>query len=94
MPVLHGTAGLDVNQIVDHYTTIIQALDEPPIIMGHSFGGLFTQILVDRGLGSAGVAISSAPVKGIVTEGPTRAARTWLCPLLSALRSLCSQRSS
>ena len=30
----------------------------------------------------------------MVTDGPTRAARTWLCPLVSALRSLCSQRSS
>jgi pimeloyl-ACP methyl ester carboxylesterase len=34
--------------------------------MGHSFGGLFAQILLDRGLGSAGVAIASAPVKGIL----------------------------
>jgi len=34
--------------------------------MGHSFGGLFTQILLDRGLGAAGVAIDSAPVKGIL----------------------------
>ena len=42
-------------------------LDSPPIIMGHSFGGAFTQILLDRGLGAAGVAIDSAPVKGILT---------------------------
>ena len=41
-------------------------LDQPPIIMGHSFGGLITQILLDRGLGAAGVAIDSAPVKGIL----------------------------
>lgn len=59
-------AGLTVEEIVDHYEGIIQGLDEAPIIMGHSFGGLFAQILIDRGNGSAGVAIASAPVKGIL----------------------------
>jgi len=59
-------ATLSVEEIVAHYEGIIRGLDEPPIIMGHSFGGLFTQILVDRGLGAAGVAISSGPVKGIL----------------------------
>jgi pimeloyl-ACP methyl ester carboxylesterase len=57
---------LGVTEIVEHYDAIIRGLDEPPIIMGHSFGGLFTQILVDRGLGLAGVAIDPAPVKGIL----------------------------
>jgi pimeloyl-ACP methyl ester carboxylesterase len=59
-------AGLGVTEIVDHYDRIIRELDGPPIIMGHSFGGLVTQILLDRGLGAAGVAIDSAPVKGIL----------------------------
>jgi pimeloyl-ACP methyl ester carboxylesterase len=45
---------------------LIGELDSPPIIMGHSFGGAFTQILLDRGLGAAGVAIDSAPVKGLL----------------------------
>jgi pimeloyl-ACP methyl ester carboxylesterase len=58
-------AGLDIDQIVDSYERVIRGLDQPPIIMGHSYGGLFTQILIDRGLGTAGVAIASAPVKGI-----------------------------
>ncbi len=57
---------LGVTEIADHYEGIIRALDHPPIIMGHSFGGLITQILLDRGLGAAGVAIDSAPVKGIL----------------------------
>src|SRR5881628_3622471 len=59
-------AGLGVTEIVDHYDGIVRKMDRPPIIMGHSFGGLFTQILLDRGLGAAGVAIDSAPVKGIL----------------------------
>jgi pimeloyl-ACP methyl ester carboxylesterase len=59
-------ARLGVTEIVDHYDAIIRDLPTPPIIMGHSFGGLFTQILVDRGLGAAGVAIDPAPVKGVL----------------------------
>jgi pimeloyl-ACP methyl ester carboxylesterase len=58
---------LGIQEIVDHYDAIIRKLDRPPIIMGHSFGGAFTQILLDRGLGAAGVAIDSAAVKGILT---------------------------
>lgn len=58
--------GLGVEKIVDHYADIIRGLDEPPIIMGHSFGGAFVQMLLDRGLGSAGVAVDSAAVKGIL----------------------------
>jgi pimeloyl-ACP methyl ester carboxylesterase len=59
--------GLGIARIVDHYESVIRSLDdpEPPILVGHSFGGLFTQILLDRGLGAAGVAIDSAPPKGV-----------------------------
>ena len=59
-------AAIGLSDIVDHYESIIRDLSEPPIIIGHSFGGLVTQILLDRGLGSAGVAIASAPVKGVL----------------------------
>ena len=59
-------ADLSVSRIVDHYERIIEGLDRPPILMGHSFGGLFVQILLDRGLGAAGVAIASAPAKGVL----------------------------
>ena len=58
-------AGLGVGEIVDHYAAIIKAQPEPPILIGHSFGGLFVQILLDRGLGAAGVAIDSAPPNGV-----------------------------
>jgi pimeloyl-ACP methyl ester carboxylesterase len=87
-----GLEGLRLTQIVDHYDSIIRALDRPPIIIGHSFGGLTTQLLLDRGLGAAGVAIGTAPPKGIVVLPPStlRAAfpalknpfaRNGLCPL-------------
>ena len=58
-------ATLGIQDIVEHYERIIQGLDCAPYIIGHSFGGLITQILLDRGLGAAGVAIAPAPVKGI-----------------------------
>jgi pimeloyl-ACP methyl ester carboxylesterase len=59
-------ANLGITEIVAHYENMIRELDSPPIIIGHSFGGLITQILLDRGLGAAGVAIAPAPVKGIL----------------------------
>lgn len=61
-PIAH----LGIAEIVDHYERIIRALERPPILMGHSFGGAFVQLLLDRGLGAAGVAIDSAPVKGVL----------------------------
>jgi pimeloyl-ACP methyl ester carboxylesterase len=58
--------GLGLNEIVDHYEEQIRALDESPILIGHSFGGLIVELLLDRGLGRAGVAMSPAPPKGIL----------------------------
>jgi pimeloyl-ACP methyl ester carboxylesterase len=58
--------GLGVAEITDHYAEIIRGLDRAPIIMGHSFGGLVTELLLDRGLGLAGVALSPAQVKGVL----------------------------
>jgi pimeloyl-ACP methyl ester carboxylesterase len=61
-----GLNGIGIAEVVAHYTKIIRSLPEPPIIMGHSYGGLITQLLIDRGLGAAGVAIDSVPPKGIL----------------------------
>jgi pimeloyl-ACP methyl ester carboxylesterase len=63
--------GLGIKKVVDHYDELIHGLDRPPIIVGHSFGGLFTQILLDRGLGAAGVAIGTAPPKGVLLLPPS-----------------------
>jgi len=59
-------AGLGLTEIVDHYEAQIRALPEPPVLVGHSFGGLIVELLLDRGLGRAGVAMSPAPPKGIL----------------------------
>jgi pimeloyl-ACP methyl ester carboxylesterase len=60
------SAGLGVKEIVDHYEGLISELDHPPVLIGHSYGGLFVELLLDRGLGRAGVAMSPAPPKGIL----------------------------
>lgn len=66
--------GVGVSEIVAHYASIVTDLTAklatdgkpPPILIGHSFGGLFTQMLLDRGLGRAGVAIDPAPPRGVL----------------------------
>ncbi|MGZ7119762.1 MAG: alpha/beta hydrolase [Methanobacterium sp.] len=60
-------ADLGLAEIIENYKKIIQEMDEPPILIGHSFGGLIVQILLDNGFGKAGVAIDPAPPKGIHT---------------------------
>jgi pimeloyl-ACP methyl ester carboxylesterase len=59
-------AGLGLDEIVDHYEALVRELEQPPILIGHSFGGLIVELLLARGLGRAGVALSPAPPKGIL----------------------------
>lgn len=51
--------------IVAHLEAVIGELEQPPILIGHSAGGAFTQILLDHGFGAAGVALNSAPTEGV-----------------------------
>lgn len=55
-----------IGAAVDHFDGFVRALPEPPIVMGHSMGGLITQLLLDRGLGRAGVAIQPAKPRGLL----------------------------
>jgi pimeloyl-ACP methyl ester carboxylesterase len=57
--------GIGLKQITDHYERIIRALPEMPIIMGHSFGGVITQMLADRGLGVAYVGVAPGQTAGV-----------------------------
>jgi pimeloyl-ACP methyl ester carboxylesterase len=56
---------LTIPAIIEKFEDVIDALDSPPIIIGHSAGGAFTQILLDHGRGAAGVALNSAPTEGV-----------------------------
>ena len=55
-----------VGQVADHFAEVIGELDKKPAVVGHSFGGLLTQILAGRELASASVAISPAPFRGVL----------------------------
>jgi alpha-beta hydrolase superfamily lysophospholipase len=58
-------AALTVPAVVEHLASVVGELDRPPILIGHSAGGTFVQLLLDRGYGAAGVAINSAPTEGV-----------------------------
>lgn len=58
-------AGLGVRDVFDHLAEVIGGLGTKPVIMGHSFGGAFVQLLLDAGHGAAGVSIDGAAVKGV-----------------------------
>lgn len=68
---------LDTETVAHHLETIIRSLASPPIIIGHSMGGALTQILLDRGLGAAGVAIDSVQVKGVIRLPLTTIKSVW-----------------
>ena len=55
-----------VGQVADHYEAIIERLEKSPAVVGHSFGGLLTQILAGRGLAAVAVAIDPAPFRGVL----------------------------
>lgn len=58
-------AELELPTMVDSFASVIDELESPPIIIGHSAGGLITQLLLAKGLGAAGVAIASVPPEGV-----------------------------
>ena len=56
---------LTVPAVIETLESVVRELERPPILMGHSAGGAFMQILMDHGFGAAGVAINSAPTEGV-----------------------------
>lgn len=94
-----GFGRLSIGRIVDHLQGYIETLPEKPLILGHSFGGLFTQLLLDRGVGRAGVAIDPVPIGGLV-PGPVTLAfalpaiariNGWNRPYLFSFETFCRQ---
>jgi pimeloyl-ACP methyl ester carboxylesterase len=55
-----------IKQVADHFDDVIGKLAKKPAVIGHSFGGLLTEILAGRGLAAASVAISPAPFRGVL----------------------------
>ncbi|HLY18929.1 MAG TPA: alpha/beta hydrolase [Bryobacteraceae bacterium] len=63
-------AKVGIPEIVAHYKAIIGRQSESPVLIGHSFGGLIVQLLLDQGYGAAGIALSSVPPRGVAAVGP------------------------
>lgn len=60
-------AAISLNDILDYYTEIIEKLPEKPILIGHSYGGLLTQLLIQKELGSIGICIHSFPPSNLIS---------------------------
>jgi pimeloyl-ACP methyl ester carboxylesterase len=56
-----------LTELTDYYSNIVEQLPEKPILIGHSIGGLLVQLLLQRDLAAAGVAIHSVPPQGVMT---------------------------
>ncbi len=67
-PALGTTSLLDY---VDDLTKEIEGLDEKPIIMGHSMGGLLAQMMCERGSGKLGIFLTPAAPRGIIALTPS-----------------------
>src|SRR3954466_14811689 len=59
-------AGKSIGDVVHHYAAVIDRLDVKPAVIGHSFGGLMTQILAGQGRSAVSVAIDPAPSGGVL----------------------------
>ena len=59
-------AGKSVGDVADHYCDVIDRLNDKPAVIGHSFGGLLTQIIAGRGRAAVSVAIDPAPFRGVL----------------------------
>jgi pimeloyl-ACP methyl ester carboxylesterase len=59
-------AGKSIREVAGHFEEVIRGLNTKPAVIGHSFGGLMTQILAGRGLAAASVAIDPAPFRGVL----------------------------
>ncbi|MEM6928621.1 MAG: alpha/beta fold hydrolase [Myxococcota bacterium] len=71
-----------VDAVMKHLEDVVEALDQPPVVIGHSFGGLFAQKLAAKGASRATVALAPAPFKGVLPL-PWSAIRSTL-PVLGA----------
>jgi pimeloyl-ACP methyl ester carboxylesterase len=59
-------ANVGIDDVTSHMAEIIHGLDESPVIIGHSFGGLIAEKLLGEGYGAAAVAIDPAQIKGVL----------------------------
>jgi len=68
---------LTVPAIMAHLETVVAAVGAPPILIGHSAGGAFVQLLLDRGYGRVGVTLNSAPTEGVRVTPLSQLKSSW-----------------
>jgi alpha-beta hydrolase superfamily lysophospholipase len=61
-----AVANVSIDEATEHFAKIIEALDQAPVLIGHSFGGLIAEKLLGQGVGAAAVAIDPAQIKGVL----------------------------
>jgi len=76
-----AVAGHGIGDVTDHYSAIISGLSSPPVVIGHSFGGLIAQRLHGMGFSRSCVALSPAQFKGNLVLPPVQVRSAW--PVLS-----------
>src|SRR5215467_3177605 len=59
-------AGKGIRVVVDHFEDVIRGLKRKPAVIGHSLGGLLTQLIAGRGLAAASVAVDPGPFRGVL----------------------------
>ena len=68
---------LTLSRVIEHYAGLIPMLEEKPILIGHSMGGLVVQLLLQRYVAFAGIAIDSAPPRGVFSTKLTFLKSNW-----------------
>jgi pimeloyl-ACP methyl ester carboxylesterase len=58
-------AGFGIDELADHFARVLEQFDTPPVVIGHSFGGLIAQKLLGQNRAAAAIAIDPAPIKGV-----------------------------
>jgi alpha-beta hydrolase superfamily lysophospholipase len=61
-----AVADRGIDDVAQHYAAIIDQMEEPPVLIGHSFGGMIVEKLLGEGRGAAGIAIDAAQIKGVL----------------------------
>jgi pimeloyl-ACP methyl ester carboxylesterase len=61
-----SVANFGINEVTEHYAMIIEKLDQPPVLVGHSFGGMIAEKLLGEGKAAAALAIDAAQIKGVL----------------------------
>jgi pimeloyl-ACP methyl ester carboxylesterase len=61
-----SVANFGIDDVTEHFESIIASLESPPILIGHSFGGMIVEKLLDAGHGVAGIGIDAAQIKGVL----------------------------